>query len=117
MTEERKESHEKAETVREILDVVSNKIPSLLRDLHGVLYSKDSAENMGDAIGTFYKKLIESGIPEKDALEMARGYMINLKDVIGQGMHAGHGGAWHPGRGGGMRIKIEKEEEEEKDSC
>ncbi|MCL0059036.1 hypothetical protein M1O20_00735 [Dehalococcoidia bacterium] len=116
MTEERKESHASPETVREVLDVVSDRIPNLLRDLHKVLYSKDSAENMGDAIGTFYKKLVESGIPEKDALEMARGYMINLKDVMGKGMHVGHGfpghfvGGMHAGHGSGMRIKIEKEE-------
>ncbi|MCL0103668.1 hypothetical protein M1O51_03535 [Dehalococcoidia bacterium] len=92
MTEERKESHASPETVREVLDVVSDKIPNLLRELFKTLYSKDSAENMGDAIGTFYKKLVESGVPEKDALEMARGYMINLKDVMGKGIRVGHVG-------------------------
>ncbi|MCL0029597.1 hypothetical protein M1O13_00950 [Dehalococcoidia bacterium] len=115
MTEERKESHASAETVREVLEVVSDRIPNLLRDLFKTLYSKDSAENMGDAIGTFYKKLVESGIPEKDALEMARGYMINLKDVIGKGIRVGHGGAGTikiNREGKGKTITIETEEEE-----
>lgn len=76
------ESHD-VEDLREVLEVVSDKVPSLLRGLRDVLYSKESAENMADAVGTFYKKLVESGIPKEDALEMARGYMINLRDMLG----------------------------------
>jgi hypothetical protein len=70
--------------LREVLEVVSDKVPSLLRGLRDVLYSKESAENMADSVGTFYKKLVESGIPKDDALEMARGYMINLRDIMGK---------------------------------
>ncbi len=72
------------EDLREVLEVVSDKVPSLLRGLRDVLYSKESAENMADSVGTFYKKLVESGIPKDDALEMARGYMINLRDIMGR---------------------------------
>ena len=71
-----------AKEIGEILDVVSNKIPALLRGLRDVLYSKESAENMADSVGTFYKKLVEAGIPKEDALDMARGYMINLRDIL-----------------------------------
>jgi len=70
--------------LRDVLDVVADKIPSLLRGLRDVLYSKESAENMAESVGTFYKKLVESGIPKEDALEMARGYMINLRDIMGK---------------------------------
>ncbi|HHE51730.1 MAG TPA: hypothetical protein ENL30_01555 [Candidatus Acetothermia bacterium] len=76
------ESHD-VEELREVLNVVSDKIPGLLRGLRDVLYSKESAENMAESVGTFYKKLVESGIPKEDALEMARGYMINLRDIMG----------------------------------
>ncbi len=72
-----------AKEIGEILDVVSDKIPALLRGLRDVLYSKESAENMADSVGTFYKKLVEAGIPKEDALDMARGYMINLRDMAG----------------------------------
>jgi len=72
-----------AKEIGEILDVVSDKIPALLRGLRDVLYSKESAENMADSVGTFYKKLVEAGIPKEDALDMARGYMINLRDMTG----------------------------------
>lgn len=69
--------------IAEVLDVVSDKIPALLRGIWDVFYSKESAENMADSVGIFYKKLVEAGIPAEDALDMARGYMINLRDVMG----------------------------------
>ena len=76
------ENHD-VEELREVLEVVSDKVPGLLRGLRDVLYSKESAENMAESVGTFYKKLVESGIPKEDALEMTRGYMINLRDIMG----------------------------------
>lgn len=82
MTEERKKGE--VEELREVLDVVSERIPGLLRGLRDVLYSKDAAANMADAVATFYKKLVEAGIPKEDALDMARGYMINLRDILGR---------------------------------
>jgi len=79
------ESHDlEVEDLREVLEVVSDKVPALLRGLRDVLYSKESAENMAESVGTFYKKLVESGIPKEDALDMARGYMINLRDIMGK---------------------------------
>jgi hypothetical protein len=85
MTMADKDSRERsgqAEEVREILGVVSSEVPGLLKGLRDVLYSREAAENMADAAGTFYRKLIESGIPREDAMEMTRGYMINLRDLI-----------------------------------
>ena len=73
-----------AQEVREILEVVSDKVPALLRGLWSVLYSKESAQSMAEAIGTFYKGLIDSGIPRDVALDMTRGYVINLRDVMGK---------------------------------
>ncbi len=81
MSEEREEKGD-VEELREILDVVLDKVPGLLRELRNVLYSKEAAEGLADAVGTFYKKLVEAGIPKEDALEMARGYMINLREVF-----------------------------------
>jgi len=70
------------EELREVLEVVTTQVPGLLKSLRDVLYSKEAAENMADAVGTFYKKLVEAGIPKEEALEMARGYMINLRNVF-----------------------------------
>lgn len=97
MSDEEKEGQTDVEQFREVLDVVTQQVPGLLRGLRDVLYSKEAAESMADAVGTFYKKLVESGIPKEEALEMARGYMINLREAFrgirkwikaGEGMHA-----------------------------
>ncbi|MBC7093712.1 hypothetical protein H5T53_06895 [Candidatus Bipolaricaulota bacterium] len=79
-----KEQKEKTdvEELRQVLDVVAERVPGLVRGLRDVLYSKEAAENMADAVATFYKKLVEAGMPKEDALDMARGYMINLRDVF-----------------------------------
>jgi hypothetical protein len=69
--------------LREVLGVVGDKVPALLRDLRNVLYSPEAAANMADAVATFYKKLVDAGIPKEDAMDMTRGYMINLRDVLG----------------------------------
>ncbi len=80
-----------AKELGEVLDTVSDKIPALLRGILDVLYSKEAAENMAESVGTFYKKLVEAGIPNKDALDMTRGYMINLRDMMGsKGFNVGY---------------------------
>lgn len=69
--------------LKEILGVVTDKVPALLSGLRDVLYSKDAAENMADAVATFYTKLIEAGISKEQAMDMTKGYMINLRDLFG----------------------------------
>ena len=54
-----------AKEIGEILDVVSNKIPALLRGLRDVLYSKESAENMADSVGTFTRSSSRQGSPRR----------------------------------------------------
>jgi len=73
--------------IGELLDAVSDKIPALLRALRDTVYSKEAGEHFGEAVGSFYHKLIEEGIPEAQALEMAKGYMISLRDLVGRSMH------------------------------
>ena len=69
--------------LKEVLSVVTDKVPGLLRGLRNVLYSKDAAENMADAVATFYTKLVDAGIPKDQAMDMTKGYMINLRDIFG----------------------------------
>ncbi|MCK5828496.1 hypothetical protein KAH43_08250 [Candidatus Bipolaricaulota bacterium] len=69
--------------LKEVLGVVTDKVPNLLRGLRNVLYSKDAAENMADAVATFYTKLVAAGIPKDEAMNMTKGYMINLRDLFG----------------------------------
>jgi hypothetical protein len=80
-----------SDNVPRLLNTLSDKIPALVRGIVDVLYSKEAAENMAESVGTFYNKLVEAGIPREDALDMTRGYMINLRDMIGsKGFNVGY---------------------------
>lgn len=70
------------EEVNQLLDNISDKVPKMINSLMGTLYSAEAGKNMGQAVGNFYKELIESGIPKEDAMQMAKDYMLNIKEVF-----------------------------------
>lgn len=70
------------EEVKEIFGVVRKEIPGMLRDVVDVLYSEKSAESMGKAVGAYYKTLRKSGIPDGAALEMTKGYVIDISRMF-----------------------------------
>jgi hypothetical protein len=66
------------EKIKEILDVVSEKIPGLLKELSGLLYSPDSAQRYAEAAAIFYKELKKAGMTEEQAYELTRQYLSTL---------------------------------------
>lgn len=72
---------ESAKEIGEILDAVSDKVPKLISGIVSSLYSAEAGKNMGQAVGSLYKELLESGLPEDVAIEMAKNYMLSLKDI------------------------------------
>ena len=50
-----------SEELSGILETVGQKVPQLIRDIMGSLYSRESGINMGQAIGAYYKELLEAG--------------------------------------------------------
>jgi len=106
-----------AEEVKEILGVVSQKIPALLNSLADILYGREQSKKYGEAVAGFYKSLKESGMTDEQAYELTKQYMsaMNLPGMLGQAM-GGRGG----GRGSGLAFKIkgqgeEKNADEDKD--
>jgi hypothetical protein len=78
------------EDLRGLFSVLSEQVPGLLRGLRDILYSKEAAENMADAVSTFYTKLVDAGIPKEEAMDMARGYVLNLRELLGnKGLNIG----------------------------
>jgi len=73
--EERKRGQSEAEEVSEILGVVSEKVPALIKGLISSVFSEEAGRNMGKAAAAFYKELKEGGIPDEVALKMTREYM------------------------------------------
>ena len=64
----------------EMLDTITDKIPQLITGVVNTLYSAEAGKNIGQAVGSLYKELVESGIPEEAALDMAKSYMLSMKD-------------------------------------
>jgi hypothetical protein len=67
--------------IGQILDEVSTKIPKMINALLSNLYSAEAGKNMGQAVGNLYKELIEAGIPQEDALQMAKDYIQTIKGL------------------------------------
>ena len=79
--------HEKMpdpEKIKEILNVVSEKVPGLLRELSKILYGPEEAKQYGLSVATFYKELKDSGMTDEQAFELTRQYMSTLN--LGQMM-------------------------------
>ncbi len=72
---------EDAKELSEVLEVVSTKVPKLVTELLKTLYSEEAGSQMGKAVGKFYKELVDSGIPEAEALKMAKDYMDTVKSL------------------------------------
>lgn len=66
----------------EVLDTVTAKVPKLIKELVGSLYSPDAGADMGKAVGSYYRNLIEAGIPKDVAIEMAKDYAISVTKVM-----------------------------------
>jgi hypothetical protein len=100
MTDEEKkkaQEHEHGDTdakeVREILDVVGEKIPKLLNDLTDVLYGKEQSQKYGTAVAGFYKSLKDAGMTDQQAFQLTQQYMgtLNIGNAIATAI-GNHGG-------------------------
>jgi hypothetical protein len=68
--------------IGELLDEVTNKLPKMINGLMETVYSAEAGKKMGQAVGGFYKELIDSGIPPEEALKMSKDYMLSIKELM-----------------------------------
>jgi hypothetical protein len=73
------------EDIKEILDVVAQKVPDLLEKLSDILYSKENAVKYGDAVATFYTRLVEAGMEPDQAYALTDKYMSSLSPMSAMG--------------------------------
>jgi len=80
------------EKIKEILDVVSEKIPGLLKQLSELLYGPKSAKQYAEAAAIFYKELKNAGMTDEQAFELTQQYMstLNLGNLMGRAMKHDH---------------------------
>ena len=74
-------AHDEAEEVREILTVVSEKVPALIKGLMSSVFSADSAKDMGRAAATYYSELKAGGIPDDVAVQMTKEYIGTFSKI------------------------------------
>ena len=85
MSEEKRHKHDSPEDIAEILSVVSDKVPSLIKGLVGAVFSEESARNMAKAAATYYKELKAGGFPDDVALKMTQNYvgiLTKIGDIV-----------------------------------
>src|SRR2546426_12792372 len=95
--EEKRRSGMDVDDVKQILTVVSDRVPALLNSLADVLYGKEQSAKYGQAVAGFYKTLKDGGMTDEQAYELTKQYMsaMNIPSMIGQAFSGGKG------RGGG----------------
>ena len=77
--------------IKEILDVVSEKVTDLHKELSKILYGQEEAKQIGAAIAIFYKELRDSGMTDEQAFQLTQQYMstLNVGKMMG-GLRPGH---------------------------
>ena len=70
------------EVVKEVFASLRSEVPGLIKDLIDTVYSPETAEKMAKSVATFYKTLVDNGIEEKEALEMAKGFVIDFRKIF-----------------------------------
>ena len=87
----RKESSidEDVEELREVFSVLRSEVPGLMRglieplkELMDLTYNPERARERAKAIASFYKELVDQGIPEDLALKITKEHFINPMSVI-----------------------------------
>ena len=114
---------EEVEELKEVLSIVSDKVPALIKGLISSVFSVDAAADMGKAAATYYKELKAGGIPDEVAVKMTQDYVgtfSKISDFIktASGGRGGHGPSEDIGQEIHMHIRKklrEKLGEDEKD--
>lgn len=72
---------EDIEGIKSMLDAVGSKVPALLKGLRDVFYSPEAGRTIGQAVGAFYKELVDQGVARDDAVKMAADYLSMIQKL------------------------------------
>lgn len=73
-----------AQKIAELLDAVSAKVPGIITAFRDAIFSEEAGRAFGQAVGSFYKELVASGIPSEQAISMAQQYIASLQSALNQ---------------------------------
>ncbi len=80
---------EDVEELKEVLDVVSEKIPRLIGEIMEALMNPERAREFGKAVAEFYSELVKRGMPPEGAARLTEKFMENYsirslsRDIFG----------------------------------
>jgi len=84
--DDHEEELEDAESVREILDVVSERIPNLMRGINDALATPEAMENMAKSLAVYHRTLIDAGMDQDLASRLTTIQASAMNHMV-----AGHG--------------------------
>jgi len=70
------------EGVREMLDVVTDRMPHILRGIQESMYSPERVQAEAEAFASFYKTLVTAGMPDHEAAELTRHHFENMRSQM-----------------------------------
>ncbi len=87
--EEKKEIERDVDELEAVLKIVSSEVPKLieniikpLKDILNEFYSPESVTKRAEAFASFYKTLVDSGIPPEEALKIAKSQILDINMII-----------------------------------
>ena len=86
--EELEEELESAGDVKEVLDVVSERIPNLMRGIQETVYSPEQMKKSAEGVAVFYKTLVDAGMEKNIASAMTMEHLANLQRQLRAPRHA-----------------------------
>ncbi|NIQ07636.1 MAG: hypothetical protein GWO20_18535 [Candidatus Korarchaeota archaeon] len=63
--------------LKEVLNVISETIPSLIAGIKNAIYDAESSKQLAENTANFYGNLVDQGLDENKAYELTREYLRN----------------------------------------
>lgn len=87
-----------AEMMPKLFKTMGDSLPEMITKIMRAVYSEEVGHEYGKSVAAFYKALKESGIPESEALALAREFIVNQQQLMKSAV--GRGGTMNFGRPG-----------------
>jgi hypothetical protein len=104
-----------AQTIKEILGVVSTEIPSMIKSILSSVFSEEAGRNMGKAAAAYYSELKNGGLPEAVAVQLTQEYMrtfTSLGDMMRNMGKSGFGHGSNDDFGSHIKQRIQQKIQE-----
>jgi len=116
---EKKHQTDDSENLKEVLNVVSTEVPTMIKRILNSVFSEEAGRSMGKAAAAYYKELKDGGLPEPVAVKLTEEYMRTFTS-LGDMLKGAGRGKWleKPGEHIGedietkIREKLEKKKHE-----